>query len=118
MPRSVPRKEWKWFGVAGHFIAADSCCLRLTTEIGNVRISTVGCSHEKGNREPREIGLGRKFETFVFPIYGDPDPEWFGLRPVTDWTGEVDSEGYNSAEDAHVGHIRMCEKWAATEGTR
>lgn len=36
------KKEWKWFGVAGHFICAHYCRFHMCTQVGEYLISTVG----------------------------------------------------------------------------
>ena len=38
----TPQSEWKWFGVAAHFIGGISCEFHLATQVGSVLVSTVG----------------------------------------------------------------------------
>jgi len=119
MAKKIAPKDWRWFGCAGHFIAASDCQFRLHTRVGNYRISTVGAytpsSFTQTSEEPfKEIGWGRKFETMVFKV-DDVDPEGScpGEGTVNDWGGDGDMEGYNSFDDAHRGHLAMCEKYAS-----
>lgn len=105
---SVPESEWVWCGYAGHFIGSRSCLLHLHTRVGNYRISTVGDYHPSGVADPKDIGAGRKYETFVFHVQGEGS---HGEGSVVDW-GEIDSEGYNDAESAERGHMEMCRKYA------
>jgi hypothetical protein len=94
---------WRWRGLAGHFVCADRCCFHMTTDIGELRISTVGCYHPPSatSDKPHEIGSGRLYETMVFKLDGD--------KIVAD---EIDTEGYNDEDEAERGHIAMCEKYA------
>ena len=36
------RKDWKWFGLAGHFIMGHACRFHLTTKVGGHLVSTIG----------------------------------------------------------------------------
>jgi hypothetical protein len=53
-------------GMAGHFVRADECLLRLHWRVGDYRISTVGAL-VVGDKL-RTIGAGRWSETFVFAV--------------------------------------------------
>ena len=45
-------KNYKWFGLAGHFICASWCRFHLCTQVGGYLISTVGQYWpERGSRE-------------------------------------------------------------------
>lgn len=105
---SVPISKWVWDGYPGHFCCVDRCCFRLNTLVGSHRVSTVGCYHPEGG-DPDvlvEIGIGRKFETMVFNV--DSNGE------ISDYN-EIDSAGYNTAEDAQAGHMKMCKRYARME---
>lgn len=108
---SVPESEWVWCGYAGHFIGARSCHFHLSTRVGRYRVSTVGDYHPSSHtdEEPKQIGLGRLYETFVFEVDGHGG---HGEGEVTSWS-EVDSEGCNDATEAERIHMAMCRKWAA-----
>lgn len=56
------KKDWKWFGNAGHFICGSDCRFHLCTQVGNYLISTVG--QYLPSRVSREIHA---------KVY---DPEW------------------------------------------
>ncbi len=45
-------------------------------------------------------GSGREFETLVFPSEDDMD--------------DIDAAGYESKDEAWLGHVAMIEKWATT----
>lgn len=138
---SIPKEQWQWFGHAAHFICGSDCRFHLATLIGDYVISTVGeylpdsqvreilarsrgVSLEGRGDDRRadwmrkvgyeEIGLGRKFETMVFKWNGDvcdSDACHCGL-PNIDPT-ELDFDSYNDAAAARLGHMALCEKWAA-----
>lgn len=98
-------------GFPGHFIGVHNCCFRLCHDVGSVRVSTVGCYHPESaeDGEPHDIGLHRKFETFVFRLLPDTLNS-FGLPDIDG--GEIDSEGYNDWQAAEAGHAAMVEKWS------
>jgi hypothetical protein len=102
MSERVAPTQWIWHGMAGHFCCSDKCCFRLHTVVGAYRISTVGCYHPAGDEsgKPHTIGCDQLYETMVFHVE-DEGP-----------SNEIDSEGYNTEEDARGGHMRMCEKWS------
>lgn len=55
----VPPAQWKWFGYAGHFIAADSCRFRMAwrTDLGNGFVISLTSQHIYGDvtlDEPRK----------------------------------------------------------------
>lgn len=100
----------RYHGHAGHFIGAQNSCHHLCTRVnGKWLVSTVGCYHPGGkkDREPEQIGLGRLFETMVFPIDED-------TGEVTSWT-EHARRGYQDAVAADVGHEAMCQKYETAE---
>lgn len=138
----VPQAEWEWFGSAAHLIVAAECRFHLATFIGPWLVSTVGewlpdssSWHIyadtrgvtlEGRGDARradflnkvgfiEIGMGRLYETMVFPVGTDrceiPGCNC-GMPDVVDW-GELDSDAYNVRGDAQRGHYAMCERWAA-----
>ncbi len=123
----VPESEWRWFGLAGHFICGRWCRFHLCTAVGEYLISTVGLfvhpRHSAGredtesdwlsrNPDGEEIGRDRFYETMVFRC-GKPcvAPGCNCGMPEHDG-GELDFEGYQTVRDATEGHRRMCEKWA------
>lgn len=106
---STPSAPRKYFGNAGHFIASESCRFHLTTQIGDVVVSTVGDYYPTNAEGRKTIGYRRFFETMVFRTTGPCDcgcgmPEHDG--------SEVDFAGYQTRDEANVGHEAMCEKWA------
>lgn len=109
-------------GFAGHFIGATRCCFRLCHDVGGpggVRVSTVGCYHPRGDGgyvPPQDIGVNRKFETFVFRLLDNGRVTGLGL-PDADMS-EIDSEGYNDWESAEAGHAAMVAKWSTIEGDK
>lgn len=150
--RHIPRKEWKWFGHAGHLCVAQWCRYHLCTQVGNHLVSTVGeywperpsreihakvhdpkwlgeNRHLKGDSFDaayrkrfgfETIGYERKYETMVFRLSGRvcETPDCLcGMPEPQNWS-ELDSDGYNNAGDATVGHYKMCEKWASKGGAR
>jgi hypothetical protein len=107
---AVPMSRWRWDGHAGHFVASRSCGFRLSTRIGDYRISTVGDYYPDGweDEKPKEIGLGRTHETFVFRVSGPGEGE-------APWS-EIDTDVYHDCEAARGGHMAMCRKYARIAG--
>lgn len=88
----IDRSEWEWFGNVGHFILGYRCRFHLCTKVGPRLVSTVGELTPHGERcSSEECGC-------------------CGI-PTIDGS-ELDSEGYNRAGEATVGHMRMCERWS------
>lgn len=102
----------------GHLIVADECHWFRTTDVGDVRISSIGDYRPRigGVRRPHEIGLGRTFETMVFRLGATVHQcdnaacPMNGAREVDEWS-EVDVDGYNSAAAANRGHEAMVAKY-------
>lgn len=125
-PKAIPANKWIWCGYAGHFVAASSCLMHLHTRVGDYRISTVGDYRPdmvydratKGLRDrisedgSDEIGVNRKYETFVFRVQGEG---LHGEGEVAEWS-EIWSEGYNEPVDAERGHMEMCRLFARVAG--
>ena len=136
--KKIPKKylfKWAWMPHAGHFICAKYCRFHLNTYVGGYIVSTVGeyvpdsevreifatargISLE-GRGDERladymekigyeELGYQRLYETMVFKAKKSDNK----CCPYTasNWM-EEDTEGYNTAEDAYKGHLRMCKKW-------
>jgi hypothetical protein len=143
----MKQEKWVWMGHAGHFILGDRCQFRLCTYVGRYIVSTVGeLWNPRASREihanvydPQwltanrglqgdsfdsaymarfgyeDIGHERKYETMVFRAKKDKGT----CCPYRQGDGgELDFCGYNKAEDAHKGHIRMCKKWSKKHGTK
>jgi hypothetical protein len=67
-------------GVAGHFVDADKCAVRLHWRVGDFRVSTVG-AHRAGET----IGAERYSETAVFRVrdrIGEPEGKVVGWNPI------------------------------------
>ena len=126
---------------AGHFICANKCQFHLNTYVGKYIISTVGeLWNERGVREIHaqvydskwladnmhlkgdyfdnaymkrfgyeEIGCDRKYETMVFKAKKTMHKCCpYGIVVSKD----VDMQGYNNADDAKIGHYKLCNKWS------
>jgi len=127
----IQPNDWKWFGVAAHFVCGRWCRFHLCTQVGKYLVSTVGeyvhPRHSRGNERDEDkwieenwpgedIGADRKYETMVF-VAGRPCGSgkcMCGLPVPEDWH-ELDMAGYNLAGDATAGHMAMCLKWASAE---
>lgn len=61
-----------------------------------------------------EIGAARKYETMVFRAKKATDrQEGWDCCPWEMISGDnQDFDGYNTATDAYLGHLEMCQKWA------
>jgi hypothetical protein len=126
---TIPKSEWKWFGNAGHYICAQWCRFHLCTQVGPYLISTVGAyvhprhgmgseqreaDWVKANWPGEDIGLQRKYETMVFRAGALCIVEGCNCGiPCLDPATELDMDGYNQADEATAGHMKMCEIWAA-----
>lgn len=137
----MKKADWVWMPHAGHFILGDRCRFHLNTYVGNHIISTVGeLWSERAVREihakiddPQwlmknnyllgddfdraymkkfgfeEVGCGRKYETMVFR---SKKSEHKCCPYVMSSPSNIDFAGYNSGEDAVLGHMKFCNKWA------
>lgn len=137
----MKKEKWIWMPHAGHFIGSKHCRFHLNTYVGKYIVSTVGelwwerPSREihakiydkvwyKKNKDLKgdnfdhaymerfgfeEIGCGRLYETMVFKSIKDKHK----CCPYTasDWS-EIDFNGYKTADEATIGHKKMCLKWS------
>lgn len=105
--------DWIWSGRPGHFIDADRCLFRLCTDIGSVRVSTIGAYYPKDDYEEMiTLGFERHYETMVFNLSKGGE--------INNWT-EIDAESIKLEKNesakaadkrAEKMHMRMCWKWA------
>jgi len=129
------KNKWIWMPHAGHFLLGNKCQFRLNTYVGKYIVSTVGeYLPDEGIREilnktrnlelqgmgdEREadflkkngwekVGYNRKYETMVFKAKKSN----FKCCPFTIKLGEIEMNGYNDAESAYRGHLKMCNKYA------
>jgi hypothetical protein len=135
------KDKWIWMGHAGHFILGDRCKFHLNTYVGGFIVSTVGeLWNERSVREIHakvfdkrwfadnshllgdafdfaymkrfgyeQVGCDRLYETRVFKA----KPSQIKCCPYEIIVSkQVDFEGYNAAEDAYQGHLRLCKKWS------
>jgi hypothetical protein len=122
---------------AGHLIVGRDCRFHLNTCVGDFIVSTLGEWEPdsqvyevlaqsrgillRGRGDARradymqklgfqEIGSGRLYETMVFraKASGDLCCPWVMVDGE-----DLDFHGYNDAGEARLGHLAMCEKWAA-----
>ena len=118
----IEQTQWKWFGMAGHFIESNDCRFHLCTRVGDVLVSTVGDyrpRHKwKGDRpgDRTEIGIGRMFETYVFQIMeGKGCACGCGCGIPKFNLSEIESKGCNEQPTANQNHLTMCIKYAESE---
>jgi hypothetical protein len=131
------KAQWIWMPHAGHLIVGHDCRFHLNTCVGDFIVSTVGewqpdsrvyeiLAQSRGivlegrgdaleadymrKLGYQEIGSGRLYETMVFRAKATKE----GCCPwsIADGT-DLDFDGYNDAGAARLGHLAMCEKWAA-----
>lgn len=116
----TPIEDWRWFGVAGHFVMSSRCLHHLHTRVGNYRISTVGDYVLDQKKTPflefETVGAGRLYETYVFRITGECDQcdPPCGQGEITDWS-EIDSLPANDVLTAEKNHMDLCRKYAERE---
>ena|SRR5690348_13711810 len=112
----IPAEKWKWFGFPGHFIGSRECMFRMTTQVGDVLVSTVGKYQPRGTETEQEIGYRRLYETMVFKVNGVCVIQDCGCGTPTIDTAEIDMCGYNDPVAARDGHMALCRKWAELDG--
>lgn len=130
----IPKSEWKWSGVAGHFICGYLCRFHMRTEIGDILVSTVGEYYSGGPRDDSYVlesmgctfpGQDRTFyETYVFRL-GDErcarvDCDC-GDREPAEWS-EIAGRRWTLRGQAQRGHLEFCDRaargeWAAEKVT-
>jgi hypothetical protein len=118
----VPREEWIWHGMPGHFIGSDRCCFHLVTDIGDRRVSTIGCYHgpegEQSYATRKPVASGKwLYETMVFKISTYPPHPEAHYRPVENWES-IDGDVYMTEAQATAGHQRVCERVAGCATVR
>jgi len=129
--KPVAESEWKWYGLAGHFICGRWCRFHLATEIGPYLISTMGqyvhprnsgaseaseAVWLKDHPDGEEVGRGRCYETMVFRTTGRCESRTCGCGLPTIDPSSLDFEGYMTAREASAGHLAMCKKWSSNGG--
>jgi hypothetical protein len=133
------RDEWIWMPHAAHLVVANRCLFHLATCVGNYIVSTVGeylpdetareihCQslgivlNGKGDERRAdflekvgyvEVGLGRKYETMVFPA--KKSDEQCCPYEAASWN-ELDLRGYNDPGEAYQGHLEICQRYSEME---
>ena len=134
------KDKWVWMPHAGHFILGSKCRFHLNTYVNGYIVSTVGeLWNERRVREIHakiydkkwfkqnrhllgdqfdsayfkrfgyeEIGCDRKYETMVFEAKRSEHK----CCPYEMLNADsVDFEGYNNADNAYKGHLKMCSKY-------
>lgn len=134
----MKKDKWLWMPHAGHFICGNQCRFHLNTYVGGYIVSTVGeyfpdapvreiIAASRGVKlegigDAREydylkkigfedLGCDRKYETMVFPAMRAPKDQGccpFKMKSAS----SLDFAGYNDAEQAREGHMKLCAKWA------
>lgn len=108
----MTKKEWKWFGSAGHCCVGHLCEFHLATQVGEYLISTIG-GYRPNGKEYKPLGLNYDdlYETFVFTV-GGLCRCGCGLPDAIE---EIDSKRYSCVKDAQEGHMKFCEKYDRIE---
>lgn len=121
---------------AGHFILGDSCRFHLNTYVNECIVSTIGelwldSQVRKIHADVHgviiqgigdewdfnylkhfgyaELGLDRLYETMVFKAVKSESHYCCPYKPEV--FSNIDMDGYNTAKEAYLGHLEMCEKW-------
>lgn len=134
----MKKDKWVWMPHPGHFICCNDCRFHLNTYVGGYIVSTVG-EYEpdmaireryaqsrgivlEGMGDARrddamkklgyeKLGIDRIYETMVFPAVRGPKVDGCCPWRMSDCSS-IDFAGYNTAEDARIGHMKLCQKWA------
>lgn len=113
MTPHLTKKKVVWMPHAGHYIGSRICLFRMNTYVNGYIISSVGDSVDPITGEVQEIGMNRKFETFVFKAVKNRNKEQSACCPYTySSPSEIDSRGYNDAGKARLGHMEMIAKYS------
>lgn len=111
----IPISEWKWQGMAGHFICSDRCRYHLTTVVGDYLVSTVGDLHLTPEREMESVAVNPTsyYETMVFKT---AEVLVCGCHAAT--SREIEARYYGNVKCSEVdsGHFDMCMKYAKIQG--
>lgn len=111
--KEIPVEKWKWRGIPGHLCVANRCCFHMVTDIGKYKISTVGAYYPNENdKDMKEIGVDRHYETFVFPIDKDGDITDLGELDTLSVKRNPGQDPYETDLQAEANHMKMCKKWA------
>ena len=105
------KKNWKWFGDAGHFCLASKCRFHLCTEVGKFLVSTVGDLHKNPEDEnPEPLGIYDGFyETAVFPTLETRCSCGCGMPDID--LQQIEMVRFNTRKEANEGHLQMCLKY-------
>ncbi len=109
----LDKEKWVWMPHAGHCILGSRCRFHLSTYVGGYIVSTVGeCPKDRimDNEKFEPVGSGSEvYETMVFKAVKRVDKccPW-----KIDCCESTDCERYMTADEATVGHMRYCKKWA------
>jgi hypothetical protein len=125
----IPPELWVWHGHVGHHICGAWMRFHMLTEVGNYLISTIGEMVTPGdsggseraeaewlrkNFPGRDVGLGRKYETYVFPLGLEVCKEkdcGCNARQPSNWS-ELAGRGSNTRGDARNRHMELCREYA------
>ena len=117
---AIPQSEWRWYGMAAHFICGHDCLFHMATEVGGHMISTVGDYRPYGKDGKRgkrtEIGDDRMYETFVFTTKDSRCGCGCGAPEID--LHEIDAKAANDPKSACETHMEMCAKYAARPVTK
>ena len=132
----MKKDRWIWMPHAGHFALSDKCQFHLNTYVGKYIVSTVGeylpdfeiremlakCRGIKleGKGDEREkdwmkkigfekIGADKLYETMVFKA---KKSKYLCCPYRIIVSKNVDCRGYNSADEAYKGHLKLCNEWS------
>ena len=137
----MKKDNWIFMPHAGHFIDANSCKFKLNTYVGGYIVSTIGeywtsieCrkiyakiydpkwflenKHLKGDDFDHAyfkrfgfetIGVNRLYETMVFKAKKS-NKKCCPYEIIV--SKDVDMQGYNEADKAREGHLKLCNKWS------
>lgn len=110
--KAIPKQDWQWYGLPGHFCASHRCLFHMTTLVGNYLVSTVGeLRHDMDRPETRrKVAAGRFYETMVFPTEGVCECGC-GQPQIKNYC-ELTCRGYNTTKEAREGHLAVCEEVA------
>lgn len=118
----IDPKDWKWYGMAGHFICGQWCRFHLCTLVGDTLVSTVGMyvplhkvtnEREEGkflteNPNGEEIGYDRFYETMTFKAGKPCTTSGCGCGLPRTNGDNIDFAPYKFQADATRGHYEMC----------
>ena len=106
----ISKDKWVWMPHAGHLCVGYLCRFKLNTYVGKYIVSTVGEYFPRGEDKMEILGADKDsfYETMIFQAKKSE----YKCCPYEITGDELDCIRYPKANDAYLGHLKECRKWA------